>query len=201
LALDGGAGDNLLARKGAAKMEQRSDRRPKLEPDELINQLLPDASQFPDVRVLVGLLGRSTRQGYWRLYFTLTLDEYVEFAETDVVHSHALNREESQLGGTVIWVRREANLQHIRTASREAQADFLQGAITNSLAQRVRRGVAGRRMAAFQPQHVQFGSVAVHVSCVREFCDFVVKSFLGGGDVYCEGSWECTPGSWQAECP
>jgi hypothetical protein len=181
-------------------MEQQTNR-PRLEPDDLINKLLPDASQLPDVRVLVGFLGKSTRQGYWRLYFTLTLDEYVEFAETDVVHSHAFGNEESRLGGTLIWVRREANLQHTRTASREAQADFLQGAITNSIAKRVRRGAAGRGMVAFQPHYVQFGSVAVHASCVREFCDFVVKSFLGGGDVYCEGSWECGLGSWQAECP
>ncbi len=181
-------------------MEQQTNR-PRLEPDDLINRLLPDASQLPDVRVLVGFLGKSTRQGYWRLYFTLTLDEYVEFAETDVVHSHAFGSEESRLGGTLVWVRREANLQHTRTVSREAQADFLQGAITNSLAKRVRRGTGGRGMVAFQPHYVQFGSVAVHPSCVHEFCEYVANSFLGGGDVYCGGSWECTPGTWQAECP
>jgi hypothetical protein len=180
-------------------MEQQSNRPTKLEPDALIKQLLPDAAQLPDLRVLVGFLGKSTRQGYWRLYFTLTLDEYVEFAETDVVHSHAFDADESQLGGTVIWVQRDANLKHTRTVSREAQADFLQGAIANSVAKGVRR--SGRRMAAFQPQYVQFGSVAIHASCVREFCEFVANSFLGGGDVYCGGSWECTPGSWQAECP
>jgi hypothetical protein len=46
-----------------------------------------------------------------------------------VVHSRSLERKESSFGCTVVWVRREANLQHTRSGSREAQADFLQGGI------------------------------------------------------------------------
>ncbi len=101
----------------------------KLEQDKLVEMLAPDAAQPPDVRALVGFLGRSTRRGYWRLYFTLALDEYVEFAETDVVHAISVDRSHGRLGGTVVWVRRAANLQHTRTVSREAQADFLGGEI------------------------------------------------------------------------
>ncbi|HBY94405.1 MAG TPA: hypothetical protein DEP84_10665 [Chloroflexi bacterium] len=90
---------------------------------------MPDASQVPDVRVMLGFLGKSTRKGHWRLYLTLILNEYVEFAEDDVVRSRSLGREESALGGAVVWVRREANLLHTRSVSREAQADFLRGDI------------------------------------------------------------------------
>jgi hypothetical protein len=101
----------------------------RLEPDKLVEVLAPDGAQPPDVRALIGFLGTSTRRGYWRLYFTLMLDEYVEFAANDVLHGLSVDRSRGRPGGTVIWVRRAANLQHVRTVSREAQADFLGGDI------------------------------------------------------------------------
>jgi hypothetical protein len=104
--------------------------------DKLIEALVPDTSQIPDVRVLIGFLGKSTRERYWRLYLTATLNEYVEFARDDVVHSHALESDESPLGGTVVWLKREANLQHTQSASREAQADFLRGSISTGFLSR-----------------------------------------------------------------
>lgn len=181
-------------------MEKQSSKNPKLEPDELIKRLMPDASQVPDVRLLVGFLGKSTREGYWRLYLTLTLNEYVEFDEDDVVFSHPLEDDENRLGGTLVWVRRDANLQHTRTVSREAQADFLQGAISSSVSRRRGRFGPSRRMLGFQPQQYHLASVAVHVSCVHEFCDWIVYSFLAGGDVFCEGSMACEASTFQAEC-
>ncbi|HBY94404.1 MAG TPA: hypothetical protein DEP84_10660 [Chloroflexi bacterium] len=172
-------------------MERRPGEAPKLEPDALIEHLVPDASQVPDVRVLVGFLGKSTRERRWRLYLTPSLNEYVEFDEDDVVYSHTLESDESPLGGTVVWVRREANLLHTRSVSREAQADFLQGAITAGVSRRRGRFGPARQLLAFQ-QYVQLASLAVHVSCVREFCEFVVVS--GEGFSFC-----CLP-TWEAEC-
>jgi hypothetical protein len=166
---------------------QKTAQRPKkLEPDELVERLVPDASQVPDVRVLVGFLGRSTREGYWRLYLTPTLNEYVEFAQGDVVHSHAFESDVGRLAGTVVWVKRAANLQHTRNVSREAQADFLQGAITAGVSRGVRRGVGGQ-ILALQPPLQQFLSFAGHAnSCVSDICNvFLGPSFLGGNDVYC----------------
>jgi hypothetical protein len=157
-------------------MEQRPDTTSKLEPDVLIERLVPDASQIPDVRVLVGFLGKSTRERHWRLYLTPTLNEYVEFAEDDVMHSHAFESDESRLGGTMVWVRREANLQHTRTVSREAQADFLQGGIAASVAMRC--GLP--RILPFQAQFYQPGggipSNAFAGSCVKEFCHLVAET-------------------------
>jgi hypothetical protein len=176
-------------------MKKRSNGTSKLKPDALTERLVPDASQIPDVRVLGGFLGKSTREGYWRLYLTPTLNEYVEFAEDDVVHSHTLESDESQLGGTVIWVRREANLQHTRSASREAQADFLQGVIAASAWGRGRLTRARRDLFASclgacpdYPQRADiFLSFAGHAnSCVSDICNnFMAPSFLAGGDVQC----------------
>jgi len=155
---------------------------PNLKPDPLLERLLPDASQTPDVRVLVGLLGKSTRDGHWRLYLTLTLNEYVEFAEDDVVHSHTFERDESQLGGTAIWLKREANTHHTKSVSREAQADFLHGAITSGALKRL----DPCKIQAVPAQQAIFLSFEGRAnSCVSDICDLMAPSFMSGGDVLC----------------
>ncbi len=163
-----------------------------LTPDPLVERLIPDPSEIPDVRVLIGFLGKSTRDKYWRLYLNPNLDDYVEFSEDDVVHSHSLDADANRLGGAVVWVKRAANLQRTRTTSREAQSDFLQGAIAARAARKTLAPGVASAFAAWRPGGgVQLASVAAFVSCVREFCDFVPVSFLGGGDVYCTGSFDC----------
>jgi hypothetical protein len=102
----------------------------KLNEDELIKNLVPDPSQVPDARMLFGFLGKSSREGYWRLYLTPELNRYVEFQEEDVLHTLSFATPENPLGGQAAWVKREANLLHTRTVSREAQAEFLEGDIT-----------------------------------------------------------------------
>jgi hypothetical protein len=161
----------------------------RLEQDALIARLIPDASQVPDVQVLVGFLGKSTREGYWRLYLTIILNEYVEFDEKDVVHRRAFECDESRLGGTMVWIRRGANLQHTQSVSREAQADFLQGGITASAFGRdPGRPSSGPVQVA--PQQAMFLSFAGHAnSCVSDICNnFMGRSFMGGGDVNCGGN-------------
>jgi len=100
--------------------------------DRLIQSLVPDPSAVPDARALFGFLGKSTREGFWRLYVSPDLDEYVEVPEDAMIHREQLAREQSALGGTVIWVKRDATLLHTRTVSREAQAGFLDGSIVTA---------------------------------------------------------------------
>ena len=101
-----------------------------LKEDEVVARLVPDPADPPEAVRLAGYLGRSTRRGFWRLYQTLELNEYVEVAEEDILHSEPLGEGEGSPRGTVLWVRRDATLQHTRTESMRAQADFLRGDIT-----------------------------------------------------------------------
>ncbi len=100
--------------------------------DEVIARLVPDPAAPPDVIVLVGFLGKSTRPRFWRLYKTLDLKDYLEIAEGDIVHSESLSTKLEPLGGTTIWVKRGARLQHSRSESMLAEADFLRGDIANN---------------------------------------------------------------------
>ncbi|MDJ0944428.1 MAG: hypothetical protein QNJ30_13225 [Kiloniellales bacterium] len=172
-----------------------------LKADPIVKHLVPDPSIVPDVRVLIGFLGKSSRDKHWRLYVNPTFDDYLEFGEADVVHCHSLEADANRLGGSVVWIKREANVHRTRTSSREAQADFLHGAIAARASRRtLAPGIADAILAWRPGGGFQPGSIAVHVSCVREFCDFAPVSFLGGGDVYCTGSFQCDS-TWQAECP
>jgi hypothetical protein len=101
----------------------------RLQQDPLIEGLVPDPGQLEPLTLLFGYLGKSSREGYWRLYLNVRLSEYVEFSESDVHHAQPLSPEESSLGGTRVWVKQGTRLQHTRVDSREVQAEFLQGDI------------------------------------------------------------------------
>lgn len=155
-----------------------------MKPDALVKHLLPDPLQHADLRVLAGFLGKSQRKGHWRMYQTPTLDAHVEFAEEDVVHSHSSDDAGNKLGGTVVWLKRDANIVHSQSSSREAQADFVKGAITSRAWAREDRG------CHVPPTPVQaqiFLSFAGHAnSCVSDICDYLaMPSWISGGDVFC----------------
>ena len=72
-----------------------------------------------------GLLGRSPREGYWLLYPTLDMSTSIEIEESDIVHSEPLPPEQSPfggLGGTLVFVRKGAQVTTTRTLSRTSQA-------------------------------------------------------------------------------
>ncbi len=72
-----------------------------------------------------GLLGRSSKEGYWLLYPTLDMSTSIEIQESDVVHGETLPPEQSPfggLGGTRVFVRKGAQVTTTRTISRTHQA-------------------------------------------------------------------------------
>lgn len=115
-----------------------------LQQDALVEKLVDDPSQLPNVRALIGLLGRSTEAGRLRLYLTHDFSEYVEFSEKDVVHTQPLATSQSPIGGTIVWLNRDATLQHTQTISQRTQAEFLTGDIASGfMSQAAMRGISG----------------------------------------------------------
>lgn len=97
-----------------------------LEPDPLVEALLPDPSAGPpNVIVLQGRLGRSTTEGVWRLYTSETLDVYVELPESEIRYTRRLPGD----AGVIVWVSASDEVRVVNT-TRRVQADFLGGAIT-----------------------------------------------------------------------
>jgi len=77
-------------------------------------QLMPDPGNYQPPIQLSGWLGKATEKGHLRLFLTQQLDEYVEFPEIDIVHAQPLQRADSSLSGTMVWVCANAPLQHTK---------------------------------------------------------------------------------------
>jgi hypothetical protein len=101
-----------------------------LKEDDIISRLVPNATVPAEVTALEGFLGKSASAGFWRLYRTLELNDYVEIAEGDIVYSQSLATPKQPLRGSMVWVKRDAPLRHTRTETRQVQAELLQGDIT-----------------------------------------------------------------------
>lgn len=106
--------------------------KPDLKEDELVSKLVPDPSQQEAFVVLSGFLGRSSSQGFQRLYTSLQFDVFVEIPEDAIVHRLALTPDQSEYGGTTVWLRAGTQITFTRTTSTQLQAEFLQGSIMNS---------------------------------------------------------------------
>ena len=113
-----------------ANKEKPNDAAKQLKQDSLVEQLVPDPGNPQPTIQLTGWLGKGTEEGIWRLYLSPELDEYVEFSEQTVAHSQPVQKEQSALGGTTVWLKAGTPLNHTQIRRRQVQADFLSGGIT-----------------------------------------------------------------------
>jgi hypothetical protein len=116
-------------------------KKPNLQPDPVVEALIPDPAQGPPpgTTVLHGYLGKSSTEGVWRLYLDPSLSEYVEIPEADIQHAETL----PDTSGSSIWVINTTSLKHVRTETQDVQAEFLGGDITDELLATSPAGVVG----------------------------------------------------------
>jgi hypothetical protein len=139
-----------------------------LKESEFVAELVPDPAQARSFTLLVGYLGKSPEEGYWRLYLNTKLNQYVDIVENDIVRSQPLPTEQSSLGAVRLWIKSNAQLSYTRVTSRQIQAEFLQGSImrgfTPSLA-----GVPATIMAALRSSRgrlsINFCPTDPHSTC------------------------------------
>ncbi len=86
--------------------EKKRGGRPNLKQDVLVERLRPNPAEPFDAQILTGFLGRSVRDGYWRVYLSSRLDDYVEVAADDILESAPAAADEP-MAGTIVWVRRD----------------------------------------------------------------------------------------------
>jgi hypothetical protein len=95
--------------------------------DKILSKLRSAPGQAPaGVTSFTGLLGKSSKEGYWLLYLSLDMSRSVEIKETDIVHTEQLPADRSpfgSLGGTQVWVRHDANVTTSQTVSQTHQAN------------------------------------------------------------------------------
>jgi hypothetical protein len=109
--------------------------------DDLADHLVPDPAN-PDVRRLVGfLLGKSHRDGYWRLYLNSDLTHYIEFSKEDTVHAKQVGPNR-----TMVWVKPQTRVQVYQTAS--VPVEFLKGDVLKDAMGGAGQSGFGRTMMA-----------------------------------------------------
>jgi hypothetical protein len=112
-------------KKGGDPNQPRSSQNP-LQEEKILSRLKSATGNLPaGVTSYTGLLGRSSRDGYWLLYTNLSMSRSVEIREEDIVHSEQLPPERSpfgSLGGTRVFVKKGAQVVSTRTSSRTHQA-------------------------------------------------------------------------------
>ena len=80
-------------------------------PDPIIDRLDPDMYDGEGLVVLRGYLAQDADAQVWRLYITLTLDEYFLIQNRDIVSQH---QHEQPGAGSTVWVRGGAGLRLVR---------------------------------------------------------------------------------------
>ena len=87
-------------------------------------RMVDDACAPPDVIVLAGYLGPSSRKGeWWRLYLTMELNHFVDIRADDIVYVEDAG--DQTLSGVAVWVRKDAKLWHMFIASEHVEAQHL----------------------------------------------------------------------------
>jgi hypothetical protein len=122
----------MAAARGAARPARLTE-------DDLVEGLAPDPGSLPDARQVSGWLGRSTRSDRWRVYLTPELNRFLEFSRAEILHHRRLTMSDVPLGGTLVWIRREAEVVETWTGSRQGQARFLEGDLMGLLQDPVAR--------------------------------------------------------------
>jgi hypothetical protein len=185
--------------------KKSNDAAKQLKQDSLVEQLIPDPGNPQTTIQLVGWLGKGVEEGQWRLYLTPQLDQYVEFSEDSVVLAQPLQKEQSALGGTTVWLKAGTALSHTQVVKRQIQADFLSGGITSGFLASSTSSLSatGSRVVVPGTTRGYVCSVNPHIPACRprtQGCpiasddDPCTGAFCGTGAFVCGYSVGCTEG-------
>ncbi|HEX8115968.1 MAG TPA: hypothetical protein VF521_01735, partial [Pyrinomonadaceae bacterium] len=104
---------------------------PNLRYDDFVGRIVQDPKAPPNVLLLSGYLGSSSDEGHVRLYLDEELSRYVEIPEKAIRHTQELPAEQSPLGGSLVWIDREAEVLHGAAGTERRSATFLEGQIAH----------------------------------------------------------------------
>lgn len=127
-------------------------------PDEVIERVIKDPAN-PEVKRLTGfLMGRSDKDGYWRLYLNVDLDHYIEFRKEDTLHA-----QQFRPASTVVWLKSDARV--IEKIARSGSVEFLQGGLLRDYVRRYGPNFAGLLAGPRMRLMAADGSTCAHTGC------------------------------------
>ena len=166
--------------------------------DWIENKLISDikeglgGEQLPkDLVAIWGFPADSGREDYDRLYLSLSLNEYIEFPHSGLVHVEDAGGPDNPFSGSMIWLRRDTQVEHFKVQSLDLQRGFLQGDIAGSHmggTQGANQNIAGNNANA--PGGVNAGgATAICTGAGTYVCTGAgTLVCMGGGTYVCTGA-------------
>lgn len=99
----------------------------KLRMDEFVAKAVPDPKNAGATQLVSGFLGASPEPDHTRIYWDASLSTYVDVKTADIFHSEPLPKEQSPLGGSYIWLKRDGQVSFGSAAGQSKKAKFFEG--------------------------------------------------------------------------
>jgi hypothetical protein len=97
--------------------------------DDFVAKIVSDPKNPPNTLLLKGYIGASSEEGHIRLYLDPELSDYVEIPDAAVLYSHEIPKDKSPIGGSYLWIQRDAKVTHGPVVTDRPKASFLEGRI------------------------------------------------------------------------
>jgi hypothetical protein len=97
--------------------------------DGFVSKVVTDPAKPADTVLLTGFLGPSSEDGHTRIYQDATLESYVDVPNDAILHTESLSKDHSPLGGSYIWLKKDAEVLHGKVGTDRKKAKFLEGPI------------------------------------------------------------------------
>jgi hypothetical protein len=131
--------------------------------DSFIARVIGDPAQPTEAILLNGFLGNSSEPGHTRLYIDASLSQYVDVPTDAILHSEPLGSAVSPLGGSYVWLKKDAEVLHGKAGTDRLRARFLEGPISAAFT----GAAAGAGLAPIAPATVLCPSEKI---CPTEIC-------------------------------
>jgi hypothetical protein len=105
--------------------------RPKIRLDEFVAKVVPDPNNAGELLLVNGFLGKSSEEDHTRIYWDASLNTYVDVKDADIVHTESLSKEASPLGGSYVWVKRDAKV-YFGAGGQSTKGKFFEGPLMNA---------------------------------------------------------------------
>jgi len=159
--------------------------------DAFVAKVVGDPAKPQETLMLQGFLGASSEANHTRIYTDPTLESYVDVANGDIVHTEAISKEESPLGGYYVWVKKSAEAVTGKPGAERKKAKFLEGPIAQAAAG---IGAVGPAPAP----GVTVPLLACHPTLVVQFCKTHLPPFCPPPSPF---PWQCGISHFPVFCP
>lgn len=129
--------------------------------DGIVAKLVSDPAAPPKTALLSGFIGASSEKGHTRVYLDPELSAWVDVPDTAILHTEPMAESVSPLGGSYVWIARDAEVVHGPAAADAARGRFFEGPIADE----------------FQPQGVPTMWPCTHWMCPPSTRDATCSTF------------------------